>query len=132
MTGSLDRNQQPIARIEGFGRPYGEADVPPNDGLPPRLETNVRPMKTVTLAALADRDRNRVTAFARYIGIDYSGAQTPSASLKGLRVYMAEAETPPIEVVSPPSPRKYRTRRGIAEWLVDRLIPGIIGRRDTV
>jgi hypothetical protein len=28
-------------------------------------------------------------AFARYIGIDYSGAQTPTASLKGLRVYCA-------------------------------------------
>jgi hypothetical protein len=27
-------------------------------------------------------------AFDRYIGIDYSGAQTPSASLKGLRVYL--------------------------------------------
>ncbi len=27
-------------------------------------------------------------AFARYIGIDYSGAETPTASLKGLRVYM--------------------------------------------
>jgi len=26
-------------------------------------------------------------AFTRYIGIDYSGAQTPEASLKGLRVY---------------------------------------------
>ena len=32
-----------------------------------------------------------MTAFTRYIGIDYSGAQTPTASLKGLRVYMAEA-----------------------------------------
>lgn len=29
-------------------------------------------------------------AFARYIGIDYSGAQTPTASLPGLRVYLAE------------------------------------------
>ena len=29
-------------------------------------------------------------AFARYIGIDYSGAQTPTASLKGLRIYMAD------------------------------------------
>ena len=56
-------------------------------------------------------------AFARYIGIDYSGAQTPSASLKGLRVYLAEVDTPPIEVAPPPSPRKYWTRRGIAEWL---------------
>lgn len=26
-------------------------------------------------------------AFARTIGIDYSGAETPTASLKGLRVY---------------------------------------------
>jgi hypothetical protein len=27
------------------------------------------------------------SAFERYIGIDYSGAQTPASSLKGLRVY---------------------------------------------
>ena len=31
-------------------------------------------------------------AFARTIGIDYSGAQTPIASLKGLRVYLAEGD----------------------------------------
>ena len=60
-------------------------------------------------------------AFARYIGIDYSGAETPTASLKGLRVYLAEDNAPPVEVLPPPSPRKYWTRRGIAEWLVDRL-----------
>ena len=29
-------------------------------------------------------------AFDRYIGIDYSGAETPTASLKGLRVYLAD------------------------------------------
>jgi hypothetical protein len=34
------------------------------------------------------RRGNRI--FARYIGIGYSGAQTPTASLKGLRVYLAE------------------------------------------
>ncbi len=62
-----------------------------------------------------------MNAFARYIGIDYSGAQTPMASLKGLRVYMAEGNNPPLEVLPPPSPRKYWTRRGIAEWLVARL-----------
>jgi hypothetical protein len=28
-------------------------------------------------------------AFERYIGIDYSGAETPKSSLKGLRVYAA-------------------------------------------
>jgi len=59
--------------------------------------------------------------FTRYIGVDYSGAQTPTASLKGLRVFMAEGERPPTEVLPPPSPRKYWTRRGIAEWLVERL-----------
>ena len=62
-----------------------------------------------------------MTAFARYIGIDYSGAQTPKDSLKGLRVHMAEGNGPPVEVPPPPSPRKYWTRRGIAEWLEERL-----------
>ena len=59
--------------------------------------------------------------FERYIGIDYSGAETPRSSLKGLRVYMADQLLPPTEVQPPPSPRKYWTRRGIAEWLVERL-----------
>ncbi len=54
-------------------------------------------------------------AFAQYIGIDYSGAKTPTASLKGLRVYLAEGDAAPQEVLPPPSPRKYWTRRGIAE-----------------
>ena len=60
-------------------------------------------------------------AFDRYIGIDYSGAETPDQSLKGLRVYLADRAAPPAEVGPPPSPRKYWTRRGIAEWLVERL-----------
>ncbi len=58
--------------------------------------------------------------FDRYIGIDYSGAQTPTSSLAGLRIYMAERASPPVEVLPPSSPRKYWTRRGIAEWLVGR------------
>lgn len=64
---------------------------------------------------------NTPSKFSRCIGIDYSGAETPTSSLKGLRVYMADRETLPIEVQPPPSPRKYWTRRGIAEWLVERL-----------
>jgi hypothetical protein len=28
--------------------------------------------------------------FKRYIGIDYSGAETPESSCKGLRVYISE------------------------------------------
>lgn len=59
--------------------------------------------------------------FRRYVGIDYSGAETPTSSLKGLRVYMAEAALPPVQVLPPPSPRKYWTRRGVAEWLVELL-----------
>jgi hypothetical protein len=73
---------------------------------------------------------NARSAFARYIGIDYSGAATPSSSLKGLRVYRADCTTPPVEVLPPPSPRKYWTRRGIAEWLVERLAedrPTLVG-----
>lgn len=69
-------------------------------------------------------------AFCRYIGIDYSGAQTPTTSLKGLRVYLADWQALPEEAQPPPSPRKYWTRRGIAEWLVERLseeVPTIVG-----
>ena len=69
-------------------------------------------------------------AFHRYIGIDYSGAQTPSSSLKGLRVYAADHTGTPEEVLPPPSPRKYWTRRGIAEWLVESLseeLPTLVG-----
>jgi hypothetical protein len=68
--------------------------------------------------------------FARHIGIDYSGAETPTASLKGLRVYLAERDAPPVEIPPPPSPRKYWTRKGIAEWLVKRLAedaPTLVG-----
>jgi hypothetical protein len=68
--------------------------------------------------------------FARYIGIDYSGAETPTASLKGLRIYAADRASSPVEVIPPPSTRKYWTRRGIAEWLVERLAedaPTLVG-----
>ncbi len=64
-------------------------------------------------------------AFARTIGIDYSGAQTPTASLKGLRVYLIEGDGAQVEVPPPPPPRKYWTRPGIAEWLVERLAEAI-------
>lgn len=68
--------------------------------------------------------------FARYIGVDYSGAETPNSSLKGLRVYMAKSGYSPTEVQPPPSPRRYWTRKGIAEWLSERLveqIPTLVG-----
>jgi hypothetical protein len=60
-------------------------------------------------------------AFDRYIGIDYSGAETPKSSLKGLRVYMADRNDAPTEVPPPPSRLRYWTRSEIAQWLVGRL-----------
>jgi hypothetical protein len=61
--------------------------------------------------------------FERYIGIDYSGAGTPTSSLPGLRAHVADRTLPPTEVQPPPGPRKYWTRQGIAKWLRDEL-PG--------
>lgn len=68
--------------------------------------------------------------FERYIGIDYSGAETADSSLKGLRVYAGDWLASAQEVPPPPSPRKYWTRRGLAEWLADKLAgpkPVIVG-----
>jgi len=63
-------------------------------------------------------------AFERYVGLDYSGAETPKSSLKGLRVYEADRSTSSHEVMPPPSPRKYWTRKEVAEWLVENLSEG--------
>lgn len=69
-------------------------------------------------------------SFSRHIGIDYSGAQTPTSSLPGLRVYVAERSAVPVEVRPSHGPKKHWTRRGIAEWLVAQLSenePAIVG-----
>jgi hypothetical protein len=36
--------------------------------------------------------------FSRNIGIDYSGAETPDSSCKGLGVYAAEGSGTPVQV----------------------------------
>ncbi|MCP9460532.1 MAG: hypothetical protein NNA19_03960 [Nitrospira sp.] len=59
--------------------------------------------------------------FDRYIGIDYSGAKTPTDSLKGLRIYAAAPDDDPEEIHPPPSRRRYWTRKGAAQWLLERL-----------
>ena len=59
--------------------------------------------------------------FEQYVGIDYSGAETPTSSLKGLRIYRGAQSGAPKEVLPPEGPRKYWTRRGIAEWLATEL-----------
>lgn len=68
---------------------------------------------------------NAPARFARYIGIDYSGAKTADASLPGLRIYQAEGDTPPQEVLPPPSARgKHWSRRGVFNWLSKQLAAG--------
>jgi hypothetical protein len=69
-------------------------------------------------------------AFHRYLGIHYSGAETPDSGLKNLRVYSAAPDTPPQEVLPPPGPRKYWSRRELAHWLPRELagdMPTIVG-----
>jgi hypothetical protein len=61
-----------------------------------------------------------MAAFEKYIGIDYSGAQTETSSLIGLRMYAADTRAQPVEV-PPPSPRKYWSRRELAEHLLQLL-----------
>ncbi len=63
--------------------------------------------------------------FQTYIGIDYSGAKTPSSSLRGLQVFRATVDSDPQHVPPPPSARKYWTRRGVAEWLLEQLDSGV-------
>lgn len=72
------------------------------------------------------------SSFERYIGIDYSGAETADASLKGLRVYQAVRSEAPEEVGPPPGQRKkrYWTRRELAQWLGEQLqlpTPTLVG-----
>ena len=70
------------------------------------------------------------TSFNRYIGVDYSGAETADSSCKGIRVYVAEGSGEPEQIQPPPSQRRYWTRRGLAEWLreeLDRDVPIIVG-----
>ena len=67
--------------------------------------------------------------FDRYVGIDYSGAKTPHQVFRAC-VFMSQTAILPSEVQPPPSPRKYWTRRGIAEWLVEHLLearPTLVG-----
>ena len=46
-------------------------------------------------------DMGGASAFGRYVGIDYSGAETADSSLLGLRMYIADRTSPPGEVQPP-------------------------------
>lgn len=58
--------------------------------------------------------------FDRFVGIDYSGAETPEARLPGIRVFVAEGDQEPLER-QPPPPARHWSRRSLAEWLADLL-----------
>jgi hypothetical protein len=51
-------------------------------------------------------------AFHRYIGIDYSGAETPTSSLNNLRVFMAAPGEPAREEPPPPGPAEVLDQAG--------------------
>jgi hypothetical protein len=58
--------------------------------------------------------------FSLHIGIDYSGAQTPTSRLAGLQVYAATTG-PPERIPTPAAPESKSwnwTRQEIAEWLI--------------
>jgi len=59
-------------------------------------------------------------AFERHIGIDYSGAETPKSSLKGLRVYAADRLTPHRKS----SRRRARANTGVAGALLSGWLKG--------
>ncbi|MDH3464327.1 MAG: hypothetical protein OES26_00190 [Gammaproteobacteria bacterium] len=68
--------------------------------------------------------------FDYYIGIDYSGAETPTSRLKGLKLCMANRNLEPAIVTTPTLGAKNWTRKEIAQWCAEKLADderGIIG-----
>ncbi len=68
--------------------------------------------------------------FPRYIGIDYSGASTPTTGLPGLRVWEAFPSASPREVTPFEGTKRHWTRQGIAAWLEQEIgagPPALIG-----
>jgi hypothetical protein len=60
--------------------------------------------------------------FDLYVGIDYSGAQTPESRLKALQVYAAGPGKAPEKIPPPSSPRsgaRNWSRREIARWITE-------------
>jgi hypothetical protein len=68
--------------------------------------------------------------FKHYIGIDYSGANTPTSRLKGLQVFMASQYKEPVHVWPYDDKNWNWTRKEIALWCVETINskhPVIIG-----
>lgn len=65
-----------------------------------------------------------MASFARYIGIDYSGAETPTARLKGLEVYVSAPGKGPERVTTLAGQGWKWNRKEIAHWLAEQLETG--------
>ncbi len=61
--------------------------------------------------------------FDRYIGIDYSGAESPESRIKGLQVYVAEQNAEPT-AIRPQLPARNWSRKEVAHWLLAELQKG--------
>ncbi len=62
--------------------------------------------------------------FSSYIGIDYSGAETPESRLNGLAVYKAFEGAEPVKITTPDASKhgpKNWSRMGIAAWLIEQV-----------
>ena len=62
-----------------------------------------------------------VTTFSPRFRIGCSGTQTLIFSVDGFGAYLAEGNASAAEVPPSQCPREYWTRRGVTEWLVQRL-----------
>ncbi len=68
--------------------------------------------------------------FGSHVGIDYSGAETPTSGIKGLQVFVAVGGAEPQLVRTPAGPGRKWSRKVIAHWLLDQLAgnqPIIVG-----
>lgn len=59
--------------------------------------------------------------FARYVGIDYSGAARPESGLPGLRVYAASGDSAPQKIHPDPTGKHHWSRRSVFNWLLQEL-----------
>lgn len=120
-----DRQRVGLAQLRKLARESSWLELASAIGMAADMgEVDAGQAQAIRKEPVAPSTPREAPRFGRYIGIDYSGAQTPTASLPGLRVYLATRDAQPHEVQPPPSPRKYWTRREVAEWLVRELSVG--------
>lgn len=103
----IDRLTRRAKRLPALGEPAAD------------LVRRMRDEREVILAS----GPSAAPMFARYIGVDYSGAETPTSQLPGIQVYVAVGAAPPAEV-RPPQPARRWSRRALAEWLIGELSAG--------